>query len=108
MATETTALAVLEKCTAVQIFEQGFIDPVLEQIEAEARSEAARLDISTEANREASLPPWRTKWPGRRHSSMGSASLSWPTKRSASNESTRKAGASGIGWSGCRKTYANR
>lgn len=51
MATETTALAILETCTAVQIFEPGFIDPVIERIEAEARSEAARLDISTEANR---------------------------------------------------------
>lgn len=53
MATETTALAVLERCSAVQIFEPGFIDPVIEQIEAEARSEAARLDISTEGSRKA-------------------------------------------------------
>jgi hypothetical protein len=44
---------VLEKCSAVQIFEPGFIDPVIEQIEAEARAAAARLDISTEANRQA-------------------------------------------------------
>jgi len=53
VATETTALAILETCTAVQIFEPGFIDPVLERIEAEARAEAAQLDISTEASRKA-------------------------------------------------------
>jgi colicin import membrane protein len=50
---ESTALVRLETCTAVQIFEPGFIDPVIEQIEAEARSEASRLDISTEGNRKA-------------------------------------------------------
>jgi hypothetical protein len=50
VATET-ALVKLETCTAAQIFEPGFIDPVLEQIEAEARSEAAKLDISTELGR---------------------------------------------------------
>ena len=53
MATETTALALLENSTAVQIFEPGFIDPIIERVEAEAREEAARLDISTEANRKA-------------------------------------------------------
>ncbi len=53
MPTESTALIRLESCTAVQIFGPGFIDPLLDQLEAEAKSEAAKLDISTEANRKA-------------------------------------------------------
>lgn len=53
MATETLAIVKLESCSAIQIFEQGFIDPIIEQIEAEARAEASKLDISTEGNRKA-------------------------------------------------------
>ena len=48
-----TAIVKLEAMTAIQIFEPGAIDPVIEAIEAEARSEAAKLDISTEVNRKA-------------------------------------------------------
>lgn len=47
----TTALVHVEAMTAVEIFRPGAIDPILEQIEQEAREEAAKLDISTEANR---------------------------------------------------------
>lgn len=53
MATETTALVRVESLTAAEIFKSGAIDPILEQIKAEARAEAAKLDISTEANRKA-------------------------------------------------------
>lgn len=47
------ALVKLERLTAVQIFELGAIDPILEQIELEARAEAAKLDISNEPQRKA-------------------------------------------------------
>ena len=53
MATTETALVHLEQIKAIDLFKPEVIDPVLERIEAEARAEAARLDISTEENRKA-------------------------------------------------------
>lgn len=49
----TTALVPVESMTGLQIFGSGAIDPILERIEREAREEAARLDISTDASRKA-------------------------------------------------------
>ena len=49
----STALVHIEQLTAVEIFRPGAIDPILEQIEQEARREASQLDISTEGNRKA-------------------------------------------------------
>lgn len=47
-----SALARIEELTPVKIFtEPGSIDPLLDAVEAKAREEAAKLDISTEANR---------------------------------------------------------
>lgn len=48
-----TALVRIEQLTAVQLFQPGAIDPILEQIESEARAEAAKLDISSEIGRKA-------------------------------------------------------
>lgn len=53
MPTESTALAILETCTAAELFKPGAIDAILDRIEKEARQEAAKLDISTEPNRKA-------------------------------------------------------
>jgi len=49
----STALVHVEAMTALEIFKPGAIDPIIEGIEAEVRSQAAQLDISTEANRKA-------------------------------------------------------
>lgn len=48
-----TGIVKLESFTAAQIFGPGFIDPVIDQIESEVKTQAARLDISTESNRKA-------------------------------------------------------
>jgi colicin import membrane protein len=50
---ETSALALLETYTAVQLFAPGGLDPVVERIKAEVRAQAAELDISTDENRKA-------------------------------------------------------
>ncbi len=49
----STALAVIETMPAIEIFKPGALDPILDRIKTEARAEAAKLDISTEANRKA-------------------------------------------------------
>ena len=53
MSTTDTALAVVETMTAVQLFQPGTMDPVLERIKAESRARAAELDISKESDRKA-------------------------------------------------------
>ena len=49
----STALAVIETMPAIELFKPGALDPILDRIKTEARAEAAKLDISTEANRKA-------------------------------------------------------
>lgn len=53
MATTETSLVTLNQFTAVQLFAPGAINPIVERIKAEARAEAAKLDISTEVGRKA-------------------------------------------------------
>jgi colicin import membrane protein len=48
---ETTALAIIETITPVDLFKPEVIDPILERIAAEVREQAAKLDISTPFNR---------------------------------------------------------
>lgn len=49
----STALVPIEQMSAMQIFNGGQVDAVLERIKSEARTEAAKLDISTEFGRKA-------------------------------------------------------
>ncbi len=49
----STALALIETITAVELFKPGALDPILERIEKEALEQAASLEISTEVNRKA-------------------------------------------------------
>lgn len=53
MADTQASLSLVTQMTAAQLFAAGTIDPILEKIEAEARAEAAKLDISTAPNRKA-------------------------------------------------------
>lgn len=48
---QDTALATIEKLTAVQLFQPGAVDPMLHRIKIEARAKAATLDISKESDR---------------------------------------------------------
>jgi hypothetical protein len=49
----STALVPIESMKGVEIFKPGAIDLILDRIEKDAREEAAKLDISTDANRKA-------------------------------------------------------
>jgi hypothetical protein len=48
---QDTALVTIEKLTAVQLFQPGAIDPMLDRIKAESRARAASLDISKSDDR---------------------------------------------------------
>ena len=107
MANESTALVRLESCTAVQIFGPGFIDPLLDQLEAEAKAEAAKLDISTEANRKA-LASLAYKVARSKTFIDDQRKAWWPTRKSASKPLIRRARASGTVSKPCRKKFASR